>query len=87
MTITFNPAHKYFVWFDYSGKNGHIVLADQVEVLDGGALKFSSQGNDGRLYVTTVVSPTSYAHFEWYGDASIALNGLQSDHGPHAAGP
>ncbi len=70
MPVTFNPQHQYFVWVDYTGKNGRQIKADQVQVTEGGALVFSSRGNDGVLYITQVHSPQNYAYFTWLGDAA-----------------
>jgi hypothetical protein len=69
--ITFNPAHKYVVWFDFSGANGKIIMADEIEVTTAGVLIFSSRGNDGVMYVTEVIPAKAYAHFNWYGDADV----------------
>ena len=68
MAVTFKPKHKYFVWPDDSGKNGHEINADSVEVTPGGALVFSTLGSDNATYVTEVRSPNGYHHFNWYGD-------------------
>ena len=69
--ITFNPAHKYVVWFDFSGDNGRIIMADEIEVTTAGVLIFSSRGDDGVAYVTEVIPASAYAHFNWYGDADV----------------
>ena len=71
MSITFNPAHTYVAWSDYSGNNGKLIKADKFEVTEGGAIILSSKGNDGVMYITTVLAPNSFAHFNWYGDATL----------------
>ena len=60
--VTFKPEHTYIIWPDYTGVGGHTVRADSFEVTQGGALIFSSRGEDGDMHVTRVVSPHSYAH-------------------------
>jgi hypothetical protein len=59
---------------DYTGRNGQLVKADKVEVTAGGALVFSTTGDDGVLYITQVQSPYNYAFFGWYGDGLVAPN-------------
>ena len=71
MPITFNPAHTYAAWPDYSGQNAKLIKADRFEVTEGGAIVLSSEGNDGVMYITTVLAPNSFAHFNWYGDAEL----------------
>jgi len=71
MPVTFNPAHTYVAWPDYSGTNGVLIKADKFEVTEGGAIILSSEGNDGVMYITTVLTPNSFAHFNWYGDAEL----------------
>jgi hypothetical protein len=71
MAVTFNPAHTFVAWPDFSGTGGKQIKADQIEVTEGGAIVLSSVGDDGVVYITTVLSPTSFAHFDWYGDASV----------------
>jgi hypothetical protein len=78
MSVTFNPKHKYVVWPDYTGQHGQLVKADAIEVTEGGALVFSSIGNDGVSYITQVQSPAYYAYFGWYGDNLVGSNEIVS---------
>jgi hypothetical protein len=68
--VTFNPEHTYVVWPDFTGLGGLLVYADSFEVTSGGALIFTSRGDDGERYVTRVVSPTAYAHMSQMDGAS-----------------
>ena len=65
----FSPTHTYTVWLDFSGANGRQIRADKMEVTPAGALIFSSRGDDGVFYITSVVAAQAYAHFEWDGSA------------------
>ena len=65
----FNPTHTYTIWLDFTGANPRQVKADRLEVTPSGALIFSSRGDDGVYYITTVVAAHAYAHFEWDGSA------------------
>jgi hypothetical protein len=69
--VTFEPQHTYIVWPDYTGTGGRIVYADTFEVTQGGALVFSSRGDDGDMHVTRVISPYSYAHMSQIDGASV----------------
>ena len=68
--VTFKPAHTYIVWPDFTGLRGLLVYANSFEVTSGGALIFTSRGDDGERYVTRVVSPTAYAHMSQMDGAS-----------------
>lgn len=82
MSVTFNPKHKFLVWQDYTGQHGQLVNADNIEVTEGGALVFSSIGNDGVSYITQVQSPANYAYFGWYGDNLVGPNEIVSAPAP-----
>ena len=64
MPITFNPAHTYAAWPDYSGQNAKLIKADRFEVTEGGAIVLSSKGNDGVMYITTVLAPEQLCPFQ-----------------------
>jgi hypothetical protein len=74
MAVTFDPQHTYVLWPDFTGTHGRAIKADQLEVTAGGAIIFSSRGDDGVMYATRVVAADSYAHVAWYGDVALDEN-------------
>src|SRR4051794_33617821 len=75
MGANFDPKNRYAIFPDLSGTGGRVVRADSFEVTPGGALIFTSVGDDGVRYVTHVVAPHAYAHMVPVDDSGAGAAG------------